>query len=66
MNYTRQQLFCNACGKEMFCVPFNAMGGKFLGYRVCSSKCVREMRWRETLSIMGKEYYTDPEPYKET
>lgn len=37
-------------------------GGHF---KVCSMKCNREMGWRETLSIMGKEYKPDPEPYKE-
>jgi hypothetical protein len=25
-------------------------------YKCCSMDCVREMQWRETLSIMGKEY----------
>jgi len=49
----------------MFVTCTQVMGSKFLGWRVCSSACVREIRWRETLSIMGKEYYPDPEPYKE-
>jgi len=40
----------------------NVMGSKF---KVCSRVCLREIRWRETLSIMGKEYCPDPEPYKE-
>jgi hypothetical protein len=60
MRYSEQQFFCNCCGKEMLCNINQMMGGKFLGFRVCSSKCVREIRWRETLSIMGKEYYPDP------
>ena len=29
-------------------------------FKCCSMECVREMQWRETLSIMGKEYYTKP------
>lgn len=28
-------------------------------YKCCSMNCVQEMKWRETLSIMGKEYYLD-------
>jgi len=62
--YSKQKLFCNCCGIEMF-VEYhgvNVMGSKF---KVCSRVCLREIRWRETLSIMGKEYCPDPEPYKE-
>jgi len=29
-------------------------------WRCCSLECVREMQWRETLSIMGKQYEPDP------
>jgi len=32
--------------------------------KVCSKECNNEFRWRETLSIMDKEYY--PNPSKET
>jgi hypothetical protein len=39
------------------------MGGQFLGYKVCSVGCVREIRWRDTLSILNKEYYPDPNIY---
>lgn len=63
--FSKQQFFCNCCGKELLCEAGAVMGSKFLGWRVCSPKCVREIRWRETLSIMGKEYYPDPEPYKD-
>lgn len=63
--YSKQKFYCNACGKELFCTINQMMGGKFLGGKVCSPTCVREFRWRETLSIMGTEYYPDPEPYKE-
>jgi len=30
-------------------------------FRCCSSECVAEMNWRETLSIMGKPYEPSPE-----
>lgn len=49
----------------MFCESEAMMGGGLLRWRVCSRPCIREIRWRETLSIMGTEYYPDPEPYKE-
>ena len=64
--FSKQTFFCNACGKEMYTDCCGMMGGgPTLKWRVCSAKCIREVRWRETLSIMGKEYYPDPEPYKE-
>ncbi len=30
---------------------------------VCSEECGKEMQWKETLYIMGKEYY--PQPVKD-
>jgi len=60
--HSKQTFYCNSCGKEMFCSAANVMGSKFLGWKVCSTECVREIRWKETLSIMGKEYYTHPDP----
>jgi len=64
--YSKQKFFCNACGKEVFCECAAMLGGgPGLKWRVCSSACLQEIRWRETLSIMGKEYYPDPHPYKE-
>lgn len=60
MLYSKQKFFCNACGKEMFCEATAVMGGALLRWRVCSVACIREIRWRETLSIMGAEYYPDP------
>jgi hypothetical protein len=33
--------------------------------RFCSMECLREGSWRETLSIMGKEYYPR-DPSKDT
>lgn len=32
---------------------------------VCSMRCYYEKQWRETLSIMGKEYYPDSRTYDE-
>ncbi len=55
-------IFCNACGIEVEIAK--SCGGSFLGYRVCSPKCVREARWRDTLHVMGKDYKPDPEPYE--
>jgi hypothetical protein len=60
--YSKQKFYCNSCGREMFCEASGVMGSKFLGWRVCSEKCVREIRWKETLSIMNKEYYPHPDP----
>jgi len=55
--FSKQQIFCNCCGKECFTeLPGGMMGGKFLGYLVCSIKCVREIKMREASSILGKEY----------
>lgn len=55
--FSKQKWFCNICGKEQFSVlPSN----KYVGAMTCSTECVREFRWRETLSILGKEYYPKP------
>lgn len=60
--YSKQKIFCNCCGKEMFIELPKVMGRT---YRVCSPVCIREMRWRDVLSTMGEEYSPDPDPYKE-
>lgn len=60
--YSKQKIFCNSCGKEMFEELPRVYGNHF---KVCDRKCAREMDWRETLSILGKEYYPDPKPYEE-
>lgn len=66
MIYSKQKFFCNACGKEMFCIWGSMMGGgPTLKWRVCSIKCIREIRYRETLSIMGLEYTPDPTKYED-
>lgn len=55
--FSPQKWYCNACGKEMFTPPCNALTGGFrLGYKVCSMECCKEMQWRDTLSVMGKPY----------
>ncbi len=54
MIYSKQKIFCNACGKEMFIELPKVVGREF---KCCSMECIEEMKWRETLSIMGKEYY---------
>lgn len=56
--FSKQKVFCNACGKELFIETPKMLGSKF---RVCSSICFSEMAWRDTLSILGKEYYPRPE-----
>jgi hypothetical protein len=58
--YSAQTFYCNACGQKCEVFATHMMGGKFLGWRVCSSECVREIRWRETLSIMGLVYSPRP------
>lgn len=60
MIFSNQKWFCICCGKELFSPFVHAMGRK---YKVCSYECLREMDWRETLCIMGKDYY--PQPKKE-
>lgn len=55
--FSKQQFFCNACGKEVF-VTCQGMLGSF--WKVCSTDCLREVKWREVCSIMNKEYYPDP------
>jgi len=53
MKYSKQVIYCNACGKKMMEELPRVIGKEF---KVCSSDCLQEIRWRETLSIMGEEY----------
>jgi len=62
MIYSKQKIFCNACGKKLFTEIPNVIGRSF---RVCSMDCFKEMNWRETLSIMDKEYYENPDLLKQ-
>jgi len=59
MLFSKMKWFCNCCGKEMDTVSSAAIGSKF---RTCSLECNREIEWRHTLSILGKEYTPDPNP----
>ena len=52
--FSKQKVFCQICGEEME-TNFQSWKG-----RVCGRKCGKELEWRRTLSIMGKEYYPDP------
>lgn len=53
MIFSSMKWFCTCCGKEMLTPCTQAMGRE---WKTCSIDCVREIQWRETLSIMGKEY----------
>ena len=52
--YSKQKWFCNNCGKEQFSEIPKSLGST---HKCCSMDCVREINWKETLSILGKEYY---------
>lgn len=58
MLYSKQKWFCNNCGAEqnapMVVGSPGCIGGK---WKTCSNTCLREVMWKETLSIMGREYY---------
>jgi hypothetical protein len=51
--YSKQVVYCNCCGRKLEIELPKMMGNLF---RCCSIECIQEMNWRETLSIMGKEY----------
>jgi hypothetical protein len=55
--YSKQVIYCNACGKRMVEELPRVKGRAF---KCCSMQCLIEMEWRETLSILGKEYYPKP------
>lgn len=56
--YSEQEQFCRACGTK-----FHAQLVSGYASRGCCSKdCFEEYNWRETLSIMGKDYYPQPKP----
>ena len=52
--YSKQVIYCNACGAKLEMELPNVIGREF---RCCSPECVKEMEWRATLSILGVEYY---------
>ena len=39
---SKQKIFCNACGGEMF----RELPGMGREYKVCTVECLREMQWR--------------------
>jgi hypothetical protein len=56
--YSKQEWYCNNCGRKMFSVPHKAtLAGHSNHYSVCGFQCSREMQWKHTLSLMGVEYY---------
>lgn len=59
--FSKQKVFCQACGKE-FETDFLTFKGM-----VCGLSCFKELEWRKVLSILRKEYYPDPQAgtYKE-
>jgi hypothetical protein len=59
---SKQKIFCNACGGEMF----RELPGMGREYKVCTVECLREMQWREACSLLGHEYKPAPTIYIET
>lgn len=57
--FSKQQIFCNACGKEQH----RELPGIGKDYKTCSVRCLWEMQWRAVLSLMNKEYRPDPRKY---
>lgn len=52
---TSQLVHCMVCGKEHKTIFLMFQG------QVCSWKCWDELKWREILSNLGKDYYPMPE-----
>ncbi len=54
--YSNQKVFCNICGKEIegkLCGSSSILGKNC---KVCSVECLEEYKWRDVLSLLGKEY----------
>lgn len=62
MFYSKQKIFCNTCGKGML-IEFPKIIGQ--NFKVCSSECFKEIKWRETLSNLGSAYKPYHDPSKE-
>lgn len=59
--YSKVQVFCNNCGKEMMIEYHKLMGREF---KVCSSECIKAIELKRACSILGQEY--PPKPKGET
>lgn len=61
MLFSKQKWFCANCGIEqntpMISGTVGCVGPE---WKCCSIECYREIEWRRTLSILGKEYRPDP------
>lgn len=51
--FSKQKIFCNACGKGMLKEFPHVIGRSF---KVCSVECLKEIQWRQTLSTLGSDY----------
>ncbi len=52
---TKCLIHCPICKSQ-----FDYMRGYGRDCRCCGKECHDEFNWRETLAILGKEYYFDP------
>lgn len=59
MLWSKQKIFCNACGKEQNKI----LPGIGKDYKVCSIRCLKEMQYRQMLSMLAKEYHDPPPGY---
>ena len=53
--FSKQLVYCHNCGVE-FKTNFNGDGGYGNG-ECCCRDCAEELKWKKTLSILGKEYH---------
>lgn len=51
MIYSKQKIYCNACGKEMLIEYPKIIGREF---KVCSMECLKECELRLATSVLGK------------
>jgi hypothetical protein len=53
MLYSKVQMFCNNCGKEMMIEYYRLIGRE---YKVCSIDCLHEIELKRACSILNEEY----------
>lgn len=60
MLFSNQEWFCTSCGIKQNS-PMTGGTLRCVGreWKCCSIKCHREVEWKRTLSILGKEYTPD-------